>query len=257
MNGSDRRSINTRGKNTKPAPADAPAVTAQQLHEISVKLRKLDELEKHNKDLLKQVLQLSRRVDDVTVENRKLKQEVEDLKQDKLQKEVLIKGIKLQQPKQHQEVFNKVCEVVGFGTPKDVEEVRPLVFKQNQRTDAVVVKFRRIQDKQRFIHCVRSLKRPVTPADLNIRSQNKFVLIQDHLTPEKLKLHRQAWDLCKLGLQRPWLFKGSTWTTHPETNQRIRIADSGDIEELEFILVTSGKAGRKDPELGSEVIVSG
>lgn len=252
---SGRRSQTSKSSKENKAAADQNI--SQQLEEINAKLAKLDSLEKLNKDLLTKLLKLSQRVDAVTVENRKLKQEVVDLKQAQLQKEVLIKGFKLEQPKQHLEAFNKVCELVGFEASKDVEEVRPLVFKQNKRTDAVLVKFWRVQDKQRFIGCVRALKRPVTPAELNIRSQNKFVLVQDHLTPEKLELHRQTWELCKLGLQRPWIYNGSTWTTHPETNKRFRVADSGDLEDLQFILVTAQQTGRKDPALSTEVIVSG
>uniref|UniRef100_A0A8D8JRT6 (northern house mosquito) hypothetical protein n=1 Tax=Culex pipiens TaxID=7175 RepID=A0A8D8JRT6_CULPI len=252
---SGRRSQTSKSSKENKAAADQNI--SQQLEEINAKLAKLDSLEKLNKDLLTKLLKLSQRVDAVTVENRKLKQEVVDLKQAQLQKEVLIKGFKLEQPKQHLEAFNKVCELVGFEASKVVEEVRPLVFKQNKRTDAVLVKFWRVQDKQRFIGCVRALKRPVTLAELNIRSQNKFVLVQDHLTPEKLELHRQTWELCKLGLQRPWIYNGSTWTTHPETNKRFRVADSGDLEDLQFILVTAQQTGRKDPALSTEVIVSG
>ncbi|KAL1396354.1 hypothetical protein pipiens_010573 [Culex pipiens pipiens] len=206
---SGRRSQTSKSSKENKAAADQNSNISQQLEEINAKLAKLDSLENLNKDLLTKLLELSQRVDAVTVENRKLKQEVVDLKQAQLQKE------------------------------------------QNKRTDAVLVKFWRVQDKQRFIGCVRALKRPVTPAELNIRSQNKFVLVQYYLTPEKLELHRQTWELCKLGLQRPWIYNDSTWTTHPETNKRFRVADSGDLEDLQFILVTAQQTGRKDPALST------
>lgn len=251
----NRRSNTTKvGKESKLDGDQGNLNLTQQLQQISAKLAKLDELEKLNRDFLGQLLQLSHRVTAVTVENRLLKQEIEDLKQERLQEEVLIKGFKLQNPNHHQEVFRKVCDVVGSDAAEAVKEVRPLVFKQNKKTDAVLVKFRRVEDKSRFIQRVRALKRPVTPGDLNIKSTNKFVLIQDHLTPEKQRVHRLTWDLCKLGLQRPWFYKGSTWITHPETKKRFRVADSKDVEEVEFILVTQGN-GSSNP-INTQVTVS-
>lgn len=228
---------------------------AQQLEQISAKLSKLDELEKLNRDLLGQLLKLSHRVTEVTVENRLLRQEIEDLKQERLQEEVLIKGFKLQGPEHHQEVFHKVCEVIGADVAENVKEVRPLIFKQNRKTDAVLVKFWRVGDKHQFIQRVRALKRPITPGDLNIKSMNKFVLIQDHLTPEKQRVHRLTWELCKLGLQKPWFYKGSTWVTHPETQKRLRVADSKDVDELQFLLVTQGKVNTNS-NLDNQVTVS-
>lgn len=223
MNSSDRRSIPTKAAKHGKLPSDQGSSSISlQLQEISTKLSKLDELEKLNRELLGKLLKLTHRVDTVTVENRLLKQEIEDLKQSKLQEEVLIKGFKLEHPKQHLEVFHKVCELAGSSLAGD-EEVRPLIFKNNKRTDAVLVKFRRVEDKSRFIRNVRTLKKPLSPRDLNVRSQNKFVLVQDHLTTEKQKVHKQTWDLCKLGLQRPWFYKGSTWITHPETKKLSRV----------------------------------
>ncbi|KAL1376938.1 hypothetical protein pipiens_016593 [Culex pipiens pipiens] len=147
-----------------------------------------------------QLLKLSNRVTEVTVENRHLRQEIDVLKQERLQEEVLIQGIKLQGPEHNQEVFHKVCEVIGADVAENVKEVGPLIFKQNRKTDAVLVKFWRVSDKHQFIQRVRALKRPITPRDLNIKSLNKFFLIQDHLAPEKQRVHRMTWELCKLGL---------------------------------------------------------
>ncbi|EDS25660.1 UDP-glucuronosyltransferase 2B20 [Culex quinquefasciatus] len=187
------------------AAADQNSNISQQLEEINAKLAKLDSLEKLNKDLLTKLLKLSQRVDAVTVESRKC-------------------------PSNIWKPSPRFASWLASRNP------RTLVFKQNKRTDAVLVKFWRVQDKQRFIGCVRALKRPVTPAELNIRSQNKFVLVQDHLTPEKVELHRQTWELCMLGLQRPWIYNGSTWTTHPETNKRFQ------------------QTGRKDPAHSTEIV---
>lgn len=108
------RSQTSKSSKENKAAADQNSNISQQLEEINAKLAKLDSLEKLNKDLLTKLLKLSQRVDAVTVENRKLKQEVVDLKQAQLQKEVLIKGFKLEQPKQHLEAFTKVGELVGF-----------------------------------------------------------------------------------------------------------------------------------------------
>ncbi|EDS33493.1 conserved hypothetical protein [Culex quinquefasciatus] len=258
MTGSDRRSINSKGgKNGKSANSEtANSTVSQQLQEISAKLQKLDDLEKLNKDLYGKLLQLAHRVDVVSAENRLLKREIEDLRQDRLQEEVLIKGFKFERPNQHLEVFRGVCERAGFDTPDDVKEVRPLVFKHNKRTDAVLVKFWRVEDKGRFIRCIRSLKKPIAPRDIDIRSPNKFILVQDHLTPEKHKIHTKAWDLCKLGLQRPWIYKGSTWITHPESNKRFRVADLGDLADIEFVLVTREGTAQGSATVQSKVTVS-
>lgn len=246
-----RRSVNSKvGKTSKPQ-IDQEAIS-QQLQEISAKLCKLDELEKLNKVLQGNLLKLSHRVDAVTAENRLLKQEIADLKQAQLQDEILIKGFKLERPEQHREVFQNVCKATGFEAP-DVKEVRPLVFKKNQHTDAVLVKFWRVEDKNRFIKCVRSIKKPLTPRDVNVRSKSKFILVQDHLTPEKLQLHNKAWDLTKLGLQRPWFYRGSTWISHSESKKPFRVGDLKDVDEIEFILCTREDNGH--PDL-SEVIGS-
>ncbi|KAL9705115.1 hypothetical protein quinque_008633 [Culex quinquefasciatus] len=239
-----RRSVNSKvGKTSKPQ-IDQEAIS-QQLQEISAKLCKLDELEKLNKVLQGNLLKLSHRVDAVTAENRLLKQEIADLKQAQLQDEILIKGFKLKRPEQHREVFQNVCKATGFEAP-DVKEVRPLVFKKNQHTDAVLVKFWRVEDKNRFIKCVRSIKKPLTPRDVNVRSKSKFILVQDHLTPEKLQLHNKAWDLTKLGLQRPWFYRGSTWISHSESKKPFRVGDLKDVDEIEFILCTREDNGHPD-----------
>ncbi|KAL1399143.1 hypothetical protein pipiens_008431 [Culex pipiens pipiens] len=202
MTGSDRRSINSKGgKNGKSVNSETANFTvSQQLQEISAKLQKLDDLEKLNKDLYGKLLQLAHRVDVVSAENRLLKREIEDLRQDRLQEEVLIKGFKLERPNQHLEVFLGVCERAGFDTPDDVKE--------------------------------------------------------DHLTPEKHKIHTKAWDLCKLGLQRPWIYKGSTWITHPESNKRFRVADLGDLADIEFVLVTREGTAQGSATVQSKVTVS-
>lgn len=240
MPGSDRRSVNGKAVKNVKAQQDQVAIT-QQLQEISDKLSKLDELEKLNKELLCKLLKLSQRVDAVTVENRLLKQEIDNLKQAQLQDEILIKGFKLEHPKQHLEVFQNVCKATSFEDP-DVKEVRPLVFKKNQHTDAVLVKFWRVEDKARFIKSVRSIKKPLTPRDIGVRSKSKFILVQDHLTPEKLKLHSRTWELVKLGLQRPWFYRGSTWINHPDSKKPFCVADAKDIDDIEFILVTREKS---------------
>ena len=119
----------------------------------------------------------------------------------------------------------------------------------------MLVQFWGVGDKNRFIQRVRALKRPITPGDLNAKSENKFVLIQDHLTPGKQRVHRETWELCKLGLQKPWFFKGSTWITHPETQKRFRVADSKDVEEIQFLLVTQGEV-TTNSNLNNQVTVS-
>ena len=73
---SGRRSQTSKSSKENKAAVDQNVNIAQQLQEINTKLAKLDALEKLNKDLLTKLLQLSQRVDAVTVENRKLKQEV-------------------------------------------------------------------------------------------------------------------------------------------------------------------------------------
>lgn len=90
MNGSGRRSINSKsGMNGKSTNSETPnSSVSQQLQEIYAKLRKLDDLEKLSKDLVGKL------VDVVSAENRLLKWEIEE-RQDRLQEDVLIKGIKL------------------------------------------------------------------------------------------------------------------------------------------------------------------
>ncbi|KAL1400619.1 hypothetical protein pipiens_007278 [Culex pipiens pipiens] len=89
------------GKSTNSETANSSV--SQQLQEIYAKLQKLDDLEKLSKDLLGKLLQLAHRID------------VE---------EVLIKGIMLERPNQHLEVFRGVCGRAGFNAPDDVKEVR-------------------------------------------------------------------------------------------------------------------------------------
>ncbi|KAL9692577.1 hypothetical protein quinque_000128 [Culex quinquefasciatus] len=78
MNGSDRRSINSKGgmngKSTNSETANSSV--SQQLQEIYAKLQKLDDLEKLSKDLLGKLLQLAQRVDVVSAENRLLKWDI-------------------------------------------------------------------------------------------------------------------------------------------------------------------------------------
>ncbi|KAL1375139.1 hypothetical protein pipiens_017675 [Culex pipiens pipiens] len=110
MNGSDRRSINSKGgmKGKSTNSGTANSSVSQQLQEIYAKLQKLDDLEKLSKDLLGKLLQLAHR----------------ELRQDRLQEEALIKGVKLECPNQHLEVFRGVCGRAGFNAPDDVKEVR-------------------------------------------------------------------------------------------------------------------------------------
>ncbi|KAL1378621.1 hypothetical protein pipiens_015470 [Culex pipiens pipiens] len=71
MNGSDRRSINSKGgmngRSTNSETANSSV--SQQLQEIYAKLQKLDDLEKLSKDLLGKLLQLAHRIDVVSAEN--------------------------------------------------------------------------------------------------------------------------------------------------------------------------------------------
>lgn len=234
-----RSSISSKASKQDKAGSSCDSSISQRLDEISAKLSKLDELEKLNKDLLKSVLKLQNRIDVLATENRLLKQEVEDLKQAGLQDELLIKGVKLDSPQQCLDVWRKVSEGIGFDGSKAVKDVRPLIFQKNEHTDAVLVKFWSVEGKGRFIKSVRNLKKPLTPRDLNIKSKNKVLIFQDHLTKEKQRIHKQTGDLCKLGLQRPWIYRGSTWVIHPETKKRCCIKDSADVEKLEFVLVTA------------------
>ncbi|KAL9698102.1 hypothetical protein quinque_001543 [Culex quinquefasciatus] len=139
-NGSDQRSINSKGgKNGKSTNSEtANSSVSQQLQEISAKLQKLDDprddLEKLSKELLGKLPQLAHRVDVVSAENRLLKWEIEELWQDRLQEEVLIKGIKLERPKQHLEVFRGVCERAGFHASDDVKEIEVRTNGSDQRS---------------------------------------------------------------------------------------------------------------------------
>lgn len=211
---------------------------AMQLQQISAKLAKLDELEKLNKDLLESVLKLSHKVDVITRENRQLKQDILDLKQSKLQKELIIKGVKLVHPEQHIEVCNKLSTIINYPSAHSIVQIKPIVFSKNKITDAVVVKFRSLEDKKLFIKGVRNLKKPLSPCDLGIQSANKQIFVQDNLTKEKSRLHGQVKALHKIGLKSSWIYRGSTWIIHPVSNERYRIKDVEDVNEIEFQLVT-------------------
>ncbi|KAL1391557.1 hypothetical protein pipiens_003135 [Culex pipiens pipiens] len=116
------------GKSTNSETANSSV--SQQLQEIYAKLQKLDDLEKLSKDLLGKLLQLAHRID------------VE---------EVLIKGIMLERPNQHLEVFRGVCGRAGFNAPDDVKRC---AFKNNKRADAVQVLVAAIDCTSRDnLHC--------------------------------------------------------------------------------------------------------
>lgn len=178
---------------------------AEQLQVISNKLSKLDELEKLNKDLLKTVLQLTHRVDLIAQENRQLKQVISDLQQERLCKELVVKGIKLERPGHHTEICQKICDLTGFDGHKFIREVKPIILKENKATDAVIIKFWHISGKTSFASSIRKIGRPLLPRDVGVTSPNKRIILHDNLTKEKRLIHNRTKELCKLGLKSLWI----------------------------------------------------
>ncbi|KAL1399488.1 hypothetical protein pipiens_008173 [Culex pipiens pipiens] len=139
MNGSDRRSINSKGgmngKSTNSETANSSV--SLQLQEIYAKLQKLDDLEKLSKDLLGKLLQLAHRID-----------------------------------------------------------------VNNKRTDAVLVKFWRVEDKGRFIRCI--LKNPLRHETNQTDSVgNKLLLNELHVTSTTFRTRVLAETTLKAELKPP------------------------------------------------------
>lgn len=219
------------------------------LCDIKTKLNKLDGLQdamnfmsKQFDDILKGISDNKKKLDSVEKENKVLKREIVELKKslkvlndNRVKNDCIVSGVETVVNMNATDTMLSVMKDVGVDlTLSDIDDAYFLKNKNNSNKQSMVVKFSTHKTKQKVIMAKHKLKE---------NSNTKSVYVNEYLSKETLTLLNHARALKSIGYRQVYANGGRVYVKRSELSKPKVIRDSEEVDRI--LLEAATHRGRK------------